>query len=182
MSKIRNKNYYLFFFIAIISLVIALLFSFADDGLIYDSQHKFQLWRLMTAHLVHTESHHLIANLLAYALLIYLFPISWQKQMQVFIFAMVLINCYLIVFSIETYAGLSGVIYAIPGAYFFQLLKEKRFLLALIIILILMVYVFFISPQTAVINDANWKPLKSAHLLGFVAGFIMIFMNQYKSN
>jgi len=175
------KNYYLFVGMAIVCLMIAMLFSYADEYLIYNADKMQQFWRLVTAHLVHTDHYHLLGNLLAFALLIYLFPISWQKQILVFIVAIVFIDIYLIVFSIETYAGLSGLIYAIPGAYFFQLLKQKKYTPALIILSILLLYVLIISPQTSLIQSNSWQPLKAAHLLGFMAGISVLFNLSYKS-
>jgi rhomboid family GlyGly-CTERM serine protease len=166
---------------AIICLIIAMLFSYADENLIFNADKIQQFWRFITAHLVHTDHYHLLGNLLAFALLIYLFPISWQKQIQVFIIAMVFIDIYLILFSIDFYAGLSGLIYAIPGAYFFKLLKQKRYTPALIIVFILLLYVFIISPQTSQIQSNSWQPLKAAHLLGFLSGIFVLFLKKNKS-
>ena len=158
---------------ASVCLLIALLFSFADEALVFNSAKPQQLWRLLSAHVIHTDTTHLIGNLVAFALLVYLFPITWQKQAQIFIVAVVLIDVYLFVFSIEKYAGISGLIYAIPGAYFFQRLKQKRFAAALIILSILILYVFLISHFTNGMQTTNWQPLKGAHLLGFVAGITL---------
>ena len=175
------KNTYFFISVVTVCLMIAMLFSFADDSLVYSSLNSHQIWRLVSAHVVHTDVYHLTGNLLAFALLLYLFPLSWQKQIQVFVVAVVLIDVYLIVFSIEIYAGLSGLIYAIPGARFFQLLKQKQYKSALMIVSILILYVFVISPQTNEFNSSNWQPLKSAHLLGFLAGYWGVSKNNFKA-
>lgn len=172
MQKYLFKNYHFFFIMAIICILVAMMFDYADSSLVFDGAKPYEFWRLMAAHVVHINVTHLLGNLIAFALLIYMFPISWQRQVQVIILAIVLIDLYLIINSIEIYTGLSGLIYAIPGAYFFQLLKDKKYIFAFLILSILMLYVFVISPQY--VNSTNWQPLKAAHLLGFLAGVIIV--------
>lgn len=176
------KNVYFFLIVATVCLIVALFFSYADENLVFNSQYKLQIWRLLSAHFVHTDRYHLIGNLLAFAILLYLFPISLKKQVQVFIVAIILIDLYLLIFSIQIYAGLSGLIYAIPGAYFFQLLIKRHFKSALLIIVILISHVFVISPHTSQLHSMNWQPLKAAHLLGFIAGLLSLIMDTILKN
>ena len=149
-----------------------MLFSYADGLLIFEYEKKWQVWRLFSAHFIHVDFYHLTGNLLAYVMLLYLFPISWQKQLKIFLMALLLIDVYLLFFSIEIYAGLSGLLYAIPGASCYRIFKQKKYISTLFIVLILLVYLGVISPYTSQFYTEAWQPLNQAHLLGFVAGLL----------
>jgi membrane associated rhomboid family serine protease len=168
-----KSNYAVLLTVITLTSVITVVFGYAPDALIYDGHNKMQLWRFITAHLSHYDSPHLLGNLTAFALLVYLFPASLRLQLKALILAVVMIDVYLAIANIQYYAGFSGLLYVIPGMVFFRFISEQKWRAALVIICLLGIYLFILSVDNFTSGNIQWQSLKVAHLLGFVAGFIV---------
>lgn len=88
-----------------------------------------ELWRLVTGHLVHYSTRHLVSNLLAFiALASWLeIRIGWRNCMKFLLGSMLFISAalWLLVPEMEVYAGISGINYALLGVL---LLRESSLL------------------------------------------------------
>ncbi|VAW34703.1 hypothetical protein MNBD_GAMMA01-1871 [hydrothermal vent metagenome] len=136
------------------------------------NQNDFHLWQLLTAHFVHYDAMHLMTNILALAILLYLFPPSPIDLVQRLVLSLILIDIYLLVSDVEFYVGFSGLLYVIPGLAARHFLLKKEYWQLILVILLLVFYVFILSTGTNISGEIIWQPLKQAHLLGFAGGFI----------
>jgi rhomboid family GlyGly-CTERM serine protease len=90
-----------------------------------------EVWRLVTAHLVHIGPSHLAMNLLALAILTVVLPAlrTWRQWLLVSLASALFIDCGLYFFhpSVAWYVGLSGVLHGIWSAGVLLALQERRF-------------------------------------------------------
>jgi membrane associated rhomboid family serine protease len=141
---------------------------------------EFYLWQLITAHFVHYDIRHLVTNMLALGLLIYLFPSDFKSHLKATVIAIVFIALYLYCSGVKYYAGYSGLLYVIPGLACMSYIQEKSYRLSLLILVVLVLYISFISSDVNISDNLQWSPLKQSHVLGFFAGFISQFLNKFK--
>ena len=167
---IKDK-YAILLMVITLTSVITLVFGYASDGLIYDGANKAQLWRFFTAHFSHYDHHHLFGNLIAFALLVYLFPQPAKLQLQAIILAIALLDIYLYVSDVSYYAGFSSLVYVIPGLVFSQLIKNNNWIQAFILFVVMCYWLVFAN-AIFISADIHWTSLKEGHILGFLAGFM----------
>jgi membrane associated rhomboid family serine protease len=158
--------------IALICFVVFFVFGAANQQLAFNQQ-NFHLWQLLSAHFVHYDFKHLILNMLALVILLYLFPVPNKDLIKGFVLSMVLIDAYLLFSGVYFYIGFSGLLYVIPGLATGQLILAKKYDYAILIILAYLVYtgISFFSVNISI--GILWKPLKVAHFFGFVSGCIL---------
>ena len=158
--------------IALICFVVFFVFGATNQQLAFNQQ-NFHTWQLLSAHFVHYDFKHLILNMLALAILLYLFPVSNRDLIMGIVLSLVLIDAYLLFSGVYFYIGFSGLLYAIPGLATGQLILAKRYGYALLIILAYLIYVGLSFFSVNISMDILWKPLKAAHFFGFVSGCIL---------
>ncbi|MCW8929037.1 MAG: rhombosortase [Gammaproteobacteria bacterium] len=179
------KRYRISIFLS--SLISALFFTIgAVPEILYFNQEAIsngELWRLFTAHIVHSDLEHLTWNLCA--LLILSLLIERDNRLLLFISLLagiVSIDYYLWVNSIGiiNYAGFSGVLNTLlvivlfqqnqkySGQLFFQLLLIVIYVSSFLKILI------EIHTQQAIFSHINWQAAPQVHLIGFMAGTILV--------
>ena len=170
----KNTDFRLFYGVVVIGFITTLMLFEELDRFYYDKNHPLQVWRLITSHFVHFDSVHMLSNMFAYGLMLYLFPTTLKQQILAVTFAMIAINGYLIFSNVIVYAGFSGLVYTIPGITFGRFLQQKRYQQSIIMLVILFTYIFLISPQTHA-GNITWQPNKPAHLIGFLSGLLTHF-------
>ncbi len=158
-------------FAGLILILCLGLYYFSDNHpVLFFTLNDFNWWQLFTAHFIHYDSAHMINNLMALVLLIHLFPQNTTHLTVSFIFAIIFINIYLIIEQVAFYAGLSGLLYVIPGSAAAQQFNEQKYINFLFIIGCAITYItssiFIIAPQS------NWSPLEQAHVIGFMTGLL----------
>ncbi len=147
-----------------------------------------EYWRLITAHLVHSDLEHLIWNLCA---LVIISSLIEQKNRVLLLLSIVIsiitIDYYLWFNSIEiiNYAGFSGVLNTLLVITLFQQWqnhKACRIININIIIHQLPVIIYSISAikiivellsQQAIFSHTTWLAVPQVHLVGFIAGTIV---------
>ena len=177
----------------ILSIIItALFFSLgAVPEKLYFNQEAIangEIWRLITAHLVHSDLQHLIWNLCALIILSLLIEQHDRLLLLVSIFIGIVSIDYCLWFysiGIINYAGFSGVLNTLLViALFQQLQKNKthqaeshplffRLLPALIYTASLIKIVVEILSQQAIFTHTSWQAVPQVHLIGFMAGTIL---------
>jgi membrane associated rhomboid family serine protease len=169
--RLNRVNLRIFITISTLCILLIAIFDFANPQLAYNSS-GFHVWQFITAHFIHYDMKHLMTNILAFGMLLYLFPISFKSYLKALIFSLVLIDVYLYFSGVSFYVGYSGLLYIIPGSACLKYLQLKKYCYAIAIICVLILYIFIIAPESNLSNDVAWQSLKQAHLLGFIGGFL----------
>jgi len=136
------------------------------------NHHAFHWWQLFSAHFIHYDAKHLTLNALALPLLIFLFPSKIKTVIYGCALAILFIDGYLLLSSVQVYAGFSGVLYAIPGIKAGQDTFKKNWMSLSLILIVLCAYVFIFSPEQHTNTSITWHALKQSHLLGFLGGIL----------
>lgn len=140
-----------------------------------------EYWRLITGHLIHLNSIHLLLNMLGVALVLMLFDqllAPWQWLVALLTSALMislLIYCYLP--QVQGYVGLSGVIHALYMIGVIQLLKkqqERHFAIILIIMLTFKLLTENVGQGISLTADIiGGHVLFQAHVYGALAGLLL---------
>jgi membrane associated rhomboid family serine protease len=169
--RLDTVNLRIFIAITALCFVIIAVFDFANPVIAYNTD-DFHVWQLITAHLNHYDLRHLMTNMIALGMLLFLFPISFKSYLKALIISLVLIDIYLYFSEVDFYIGYSGLLNLIPGSACLKYLQLKKYSLAIAILFVLILYVFIIALENNLSDGVAWQSLKQAHLLGFIGGFI----------
>jgi rhomboid family GlyGly-CTERM serine protease len=167
----------------IIVLMMYLLWVFfgsASEQLIYDRVliSQGEIWRLLTAHLVHLDSEHLILNLAALlvlgSLLEYLQP-DWLAPALIIGVLVVTTGLWFNMPSLLYYCGFSGVLNTLLVVVLWSVWCRSQYPLVLIlgVVNILKIFVELVIGK-ALFSSILWPPVPEAHFLGVLGGLIMI--------
>lgn len=167
--------------VILLSLPFSLEASFFELGY-FDQQliQQGQLWRLLTGHLSHTSLSHLQWDLLAFAVAAgYLEWHSRRLLLATLLTSLILLDTHLLspAAGIHQYAGLSGLLFApllISLVIFARKQSATNGWLPLIICLGKLIWEQF-SQQTLLSQNA-WPAYPAAHLLGALAGLMVLIM------
>ncbi len=172
--------------ILFLSILLFFLGSYLNKYLIYDRNliAEYELWRLITGNLLHTNINHLIMNLLALLLLfnLYIKNFSFLSYISLFIFCSlgVTIGIFFFAPSIIKYVGLSGVLHGIfvYGSYL-DIKKGFRsswFLFFAVWIKIIYEQVFGANESLSELINASVAI--EAHLYGAISALIFCFIHE----
>lgn len=137
-----------------------------------------QLWRLLTGHISHTSLSHLQWDLLAFAIAAgYLELHSRRLLLAALLTGLILLDTHLLspLASISQYAGLSGILFApllISLVIFARKQPAINSWLPLLICLTKLIWEQF--SQQALLSQSPWPAYPFAHLLGALAGLIVL--------
>lgn len=166
----------------ILSLIVLLGQIIGKEYFYFDRQLlvQGQYWRLLTAHLVHSNNIHLLLNVCALALVLMLF--DKLLTVRAYITLIVLSACvqsiafYYLLPNVETYVGLSGVLHTLYVAATIQLLAQtKERVMASVLLMLVTLKLLTenlgqgISVSQAMINS---RVLVEAHLYGAMIGVL----------
>lgn len=167
-------------FLIFTSLFIALL---SDDAALFFRYERaeilnFELWRLFTAHVVHSGYEHLFLNLLA-LIIIWLMIYSFANRYEwwfTLLFSSFGISLFFLLFmsDLEWYVGLSGVLHSLVvfGSILAILQGRKEFYLLLGFILLKLVSEQFFGSVSKDFIGIESSVIINAHLYGAVMGII----------
>ena len=174
---------YLLLGISCIALfAIDYLFSTNIDELLhYDraSLHNFEYWRLLSAHLLHTNEWHLLLNMLG-LILLWLLHGDYANTKNLLIQTSVLALCisiclYFFTPKLNAYVGMSGVLHGlfVIGAMIDILLRKKTGYLLLIGIAIKVIDEQISPPDSDLQALIEANVVIDAHLYGVIFGIIV---------
>ena len=165
-----------------LALAIFIVAGAAPVGLVFDRDAIAQgeVWRFLTAHLAHTDSSHLTANILGLAVLGTLFERRPGAWVLLFVSSAAAISGWLWFFRPEVwrYGGLSGTLYAFLAAGLVKQWREpgRRFLVAMVTVLLVgKLLLESLQPGFGLAHTA-WPVLHGAHWVGACAGLFVGLM------
>ena len=133
----------------------------------FDSEKNIQLWRFVSAHLVHRDTHHLTLNLLALWILVLSSRMNIKQLMIATLSLVCAFNVFLILCIDGTYAGLSSVIYGLLGIHVIHMWPLNRHA-SLSVTVIVLIYSFLQLSRDY--SHYEIRPLTELHFLGFCLG------------
>ena len=147
---------------------------------------KGQLWRLLTAHICHTNGYHLLLNGAGLLVIISLFLNSFKNIniFYTFIFSSLFISLCLFIFepSVSWYVGLSGVLHALfaIGACDEFSKKDKWGAILGVGLILKLISEQINGPSLGVESLIAATVMINAHLYGAIAGVIYFSIRQFK--
>ncbi len=176
------KNNSLPIFLSAVSLIFALLDQYTNLFLRYDRDAitAGELWRLLSAHLVHDGYAHLFLNLFA---LLIIWIIS-KEFLNIFTWWLVTLFCslgitialYIFMESLHWYVGLSGLLHSliVIGALYGIYKGRKEFIVLFTGIVFKVLYEqFYGSLSQGILGDGT-QTIVNAHLYGVIFGIISV--------
>ena len=151
--------------------ILYMTFGAANPSLGYNAQ-NFHWWQLLTAHFIHYDLKHLSLNMLAFLILLYLFPTKTKALVSGFLLAIISIDIYLYFSDVHYYIGFSGLLYVIPGMALGRFFSDKKYWYAFIIVVVFIAYSLFKQITPMISEQKTWLPLIQSHFLGVVAGLL----------
>lgn len=143
-----------------------------DRAQVYEGQ----WWRIFSAHLVHASWSHALLNAVAFVLVVAIFPLIKMKKWLLLLFSSSLVVSagLLLATTVDWYVGFSGVLHGLfAGAAIFELEKNKKFALVLIMVICCKLAYEGIAgalPGSAAITGV--QVITEAHLWGALGGSI----------
>ena len=176
-----------------ISTILALTEPMSSDFFAYDRAqlNDFQWWRLITGHLLHTNTPHLLLNAVGLVLLWALHGHYYKMHHYLLQFLMLClgtsVGLYFFAEQMQWYVGLSGVLHGlfVTGAYYDIQNKFKTGWLMFIGVWLKIIHeqIYGASEDVAELIAANVAV--DAHLFGTITGSIIIlyyFLADFQAN
>lgn len=159
----------------------------APDSLVYDRSAigRGEVWRLLTGHLAHADTSHLVVNLLGLGLVGALFerqPVSW---VLLFVVSAAAIDAWLWFLQpdIGSYCGLSGVLYGLLAAGLFACWRERRqrLLFAVVGAGAIAKLLLEVRLGSGLLDHTTWPVVPGAHVAGAAAGLVAVLFVRVKT-
>ena len=174
---------------AIILTLSSLLFIFQSDSnqwfaYYHSAIEKGQLWRLVTAHLCHTNGYHLLLNGIGLVVVVTLFLNTFKQQvlLPILLFSAVFISLclYFIEPTTQGYVGLSGVLHALFAFGVCDELrkKDKWGIILGIGFIVKIAFEQLNGPSASTESLIGATVLVNAHLYGAISGVIYFMLVQ----
>ena len=170
-----------------VCLPLALAGLDESSGLAYSRtalMEKGQYWRLLTAHLVHTDLPHALLNLAAWPLIFWLAQsrLSGCQWMTGLLFCAFGVSVGLWFFSptVQWYVGLSGVLHGLLVLSALTVWWQQP-VLTLLVLLGVIIKLLWEQTQGSLPGSAVWighPVIVDAHLFGALAGMLYFFLHQ----
>lgn len=139
----------------------------------------FELWRLVTGHLVHSNLLHTGMNLSVLAAAAYLFGHSFSPKNWTIIFLLLCVFDSLALYFLSpwlaNYVGLSGVLYGVLAIGFLKNLDQKPVLHTIVLVLITIKIIWEQMPgfdENYLRSQIDAAVIVDAHLYGFFCGVV----------
>lgn len=165
-------------------LFMAILFvtmGAAHSDLIYqrDAFLEGEIWRGLTAHMIHCDVEHLVWNILAFTILAAYLEFKSRILLIYSVVAGIIgVTGWLILdHSVTYYCGLSGVLNGLFIVILYQLYHDyKNPLIYGMVIGYALKLILEVSVQASIIMDSSWPSLPLAHIAGAISGVVIIAM------
>ena len=161
-----------------VMLTLFVLMGGAPEPLTWFANTDQSVWRLLTAHFVHSDLEHLLWNTGAFLLLGGIIEQYSRRDLLIALAVGVLaINCYLLtLYSLAAYIGLSGVLNTLLIVALFRLSSDSEYRDAAIWTLLLSMakIVYELYTEHSVFSSISWIAVPEAHLVGWLAGVLLV--------
>jgi rhomboid family GlyGly-CTERM serine protease len=173
--------------IPVIVLTLSLLATYSSGFLrhlfLYDHNAiaRGEIWRLITAHLVHTSLVHWALNAAAFVVLWWFFDETWPRQLGLWLLLFLAIltstGLFLLNPEVQWYAGLSGVLHGLlaAGALRSVLTGNCGYLVLIALLASKLLYEQLLGPLPSSEMLLSEHVIVDAHLYGAIAGAIAAF-------
>ena len=176
-----------------ISILMSVLFIFyggAPESFAWYANAEWnQLWRLLSAHFVHSDIEHCFWNVGAFIILGTIIEQHSKRSLLLAIgTGLLAVNGYLLTYyTLNAYVGLSGVLNAVLIVAVFQLCQNPVYRSAAIWTLILSMIKIMVElySGTSVFTSISWVAVPQAHLAGWLGGGIFVLLqtaNYFNTN
>lgn len=167
--------------ISAIMIALFILFGGTPESIAWFSATPVeQPWRLFSAHFMHSDVQHLAWNVGAFLLLGSIIEQRSKGDLLMTILIGVIgVNAYLILFyNLGAYVGLSGVLNSVLVVVLHQLSQDSRYRTAALwtLVLSMLKIVFELQSQQSIFTTISWEAVPEAHLAGWVAGVVIVFI------
>jgi rhomboid family GlyGly-CTERM serine protease len=165
--------------LGLVLLTLVLLSLLGESGrlaLRYEREAVLQgeYWRLMTAHLVHGSTQHLLLNAAGLGLIAALFPhdYSWRAWLVIALFSLLAIDAGFVFYEPQLlwYVGLSGVLHGALAAGAVAWWRHESRLLALVLSVIFIGKLVWEQWHGALPLSGDLPVVVNAHLYGALGG------------
>jgi rhomboid family GlyGly-CTERM serine protease len=176
-----NKLPWLAIVLTVIPVCAYFIFGPAPEWLVFDRNavNQGEVWRLITAHWVHSDSEHALWDIAALGILsVVLSQYSRKILIVSLIIGMVGIDLWLwfVNQSLIYYCGLSGILNTVFVVTLFMLWREhKHHMIWVIAVGAVGKIIVEMSSRQAIFAQTSWPSVPEAHAVGFVFGIVVIF-------
>ena len=167
-----NKNAELFLVFLAINTVVVICWGFAHESISFLNQSVALSYKHVTTHFSHHSWKHFAGNMLGMLLLLHIFQNKSSSMIFAFMVCILATAMYVRIWQIHNYLGSSALLYCVPGCWYANHFKTNPFK-AHMVLAILLVYWFIISPLKSHYVDPAWQPMTFAHFLGFMSGLVV---------
>lgn len=130
-------------------------------------------WTLFSSSFTHTNIKHLIMNLSVLFVLYLSYEIKNKDFICLILFALLIISITLIFTPYNSYAGFSGILYALMSFLFLKnALKKDWISFIALLLLTLKLIVDFIIPSNFTISLINANIANEIHVAGYMSGLL----------
>jgi membrane associated rhomboid family serine protease len=177
----KRDNLYLFGVFLLVNSLVVIFFGYSNESITYNQQIPQTGWQLISTHFSHHSIFHYLGNMMGMYLLLMLFPGDNRTLILSFCLCIFLVSIYALFLKIDTFLGASALLYCIPGSRFaHQLIHNLN--QALLILSILILFLFIITPMKYNHLETSFIPMTAAHVWGFIAGMIAYWFNLRKKS
>ncbi|NNJ90790.1 MAG: rhombosortase [Gammaproteobacteria bacterium] len=158
------------------------IFGPAPEWLVFDRNATYQgeVWRLITAHWVHSDSEHALWDIAALGILsVVLSQYSRKLLIVSLIIGMVGVDLWLwfINQTLIYYCGLSAILNTVFAVTLYMLWREhKHHMIWIVALAAVGKIIVEMSSRQAIFTQTSWPSVPEAHAVGFVIGIFVIFL------
>ena len=182
MSDPRRSGLWVLGLVLLTLVLLSLLGESGRLALRYEREAVLQgeYWRLVTGHLVHGSTQHLILNAAGLGLIAALFPhdYSWRAWLLIALFSVLAIDAGFVFYEPQLlwYVGLSGVLHGALAAGAVAWWRHESRLLALILTVIFLGKLTWEQRHGALPLSGDLPVVVDAHLYGALGGALAGFI------
>lgn len=179
--KLERMTGLLLLVVAGVAILVAIGGSTIGDALRYDREEILagQVWRILTAHLVHLGWSHLLLNLIGLVFIWALFgqALSTRGWVGTFVVCALGVSLGLLAFNprLGWYVGLSGILHGLfaAGAIAERHIHRRTYLIMLGLLLSKLMWEQFHGPLPGTASTAGGNVIVDAHLYGAITGLVV---------
>jgi rhomboid family GlyGly-CTERM serine protease len=136
-----------------------------------------EYWRIITGHLLHTNTAHLIMNLMGLWCIAYIFKPSNQRLIITLLFASITIGMTLLMTDTSLYVGLSGILHCLFTFFaLYEVWHKKRSSLWLVLAVSIKIASEWLTTNSVSSGLIEATVSRESHLLGYLSAYLLLFI------